>query len=262
MAPPEEPQLSARQLADLSALADGSLDAARREAVESWIAGSPPLSDLLERERTAVELLRHSAAGERAPARLRAHVDAQLRPRQPARRRRPAFGRVGIGLAASALGAVVLVLALALPGGAPGSPSVSQAALLALRGPSLPAPRLDPTVPREKLAVQLQDLYFPNWARTLGWRATGLRRDLIGGRLAITVYYRRGSLNVAYTIVAAPALEQPSAPATRMRGLELRALNLAGRTVVTWRRAAHTCVLSAVGVPAVILEQLAAWRDI
>ena len=40
-----------RELADLSALADGTLDPARRAEVEAWIAASPELSARYERER-------------------------------------------------------------------------------------------------------------------------------------------------------------------------------------------------------------------
>ena len=86
-----------------------------------------------------------------------------------------------------------------------------------------------------------------------------MRHDRLDGRPTTTVYYRGGGL-VAYTIVGAPALSSPSGPVTRSNGYELRVFSLAGRTVVTWRRAGHTCVLSAARVPVRVLEQLAGWR--
>ncbi len=46
----------------------------------------------------------------------------------------------------------------------------------------------------------------------------------------------------------------------RLNGYELPIFALAGRTVVTWRRAGHTCVISATHVPVGSLEQLAGWR--
>ena len=46
-----------QQLADLSALADGTLAPERRQAVDASIAASPELSGLLARERLAVERL-------------------------------------------------------------------------------------------------------------------------------------------------------------------------------------------------------------
>ncbi len=73
------------------------------------------------------------------------------------------------------------------------------------------------------------------------------------------MYYQRQGMSVAYTIVAAPALAQPSSPVTHLGGFALQTLNLRGRTVVTWRRAGHTCVISASGVPTRVLEQLADW---
>ena len=245
--------LSPTQLAELSALADGTLDPARRQAVEAWIASSPELLDLYERERAAVDVL-HRVAAERAPAGLRLRLEAQ-RVRPPRRSRAAGYGAVAGAIAAAAL-AVVLVL----PGGAPGSPSVSQAAGLALRGPSAPAPAPDSTDPRSKLAERFQGVYFPNYLARLGWRAIGMRRDRLDGRPATTVYYQRRDGLVAYTIVGAPTLAPPSGLVTRSNGLELRAFSLAGRTVVTWRRAGHTCVLSAASVPVRALKQLAGWR--
>jgi hypothetical protein len=247
--------LSPAQAAELSALADGSLDPGRREAVEAWIATSPELLDTYERERAAVRILR-GAAAERAPARLRMHIHGQ-RVSRPRRSRAWA----GYGALAGAVAAAALALALLLPGGAPGSPSVSQAAGLALLGPSAPAPAPDATEPRVKLEDRFQALYFPNWSTTLGWRAIGTRRDRLDGRSTMTVYYKRGGRLVAYTIVGAPTLGSPPARVTRLNGYELRAFRLGGRTVVTWRRAGHTCVISAAHVPVAALEQLASWRS-
>lgn len=248
--------LSPSQSGDLSALADGSLDPGRRDAVQAWIASSPELLDLYERERAAVHVLRRAAA-ERAPARLRLHVHGQRI--RPSRRSRVWLGSAGLAgaLAAGAVAAVLL-----LPGGAPGSPSVSQAAGLAARGSSEPAPLPDSTEPRVKLATRFQTLYFPNWSATLGWRAVGMRRDRLGGRATMTVYYRRDGGLVAYTIVGAPALAAPSGRVTWLNGHELRIFGLAGRTVVTWRRADHTCVISGAHVPLRSLEQLAGWRTV
>jgi anti-sigma factor RsiW len=255
MALDDESQLSRAELAELSALADGSLDPSRRDAVEAWIRTSPHLVSLYERERAAVELLQRATA-ERAPARLRVQIQTQ--------RRRPAVAaprRAGFAGLAGALAAAAIVLALALPGGTPGAPSVSRAALLALRGASAPAPGLDAADPTVKLAERLQGVYFPNYSGTLGWRAVGLRRDRLGGRPTVTVYYQRQNQRVAYTVVGAPVLSQPSAPVQHRNGVAMRLLSVRGRSVVTWQRNGQTCVLSAAGVPTSSLEQLAAWRS-
>lgn len=247
--------LSPAQLADLSALADGSLDPARRQAVEAWIDSSPELLELFERERAAVDVLQQAAA-ERAPARLRLRIQGQSVSRPRRSRVRTGYLALAGAVATAAAAAAVLVLT----GGAPGSPSVSQAAAVALRGPAGPAPAPDATDPRAKLSVRFQQVYFPNWSATLGWRAIGTRRDRLDGRPIMTVYYQRGDELVAYTIVGAPALAAPAGPVTQVKGYELRVFRLTGRAVVTWRRAGHTCVLSAARVPARALEQLAGWR--
>jgi hypothetical protein len=251
----EQPNLSARELADLSALADGTLPSGRRADVEARIAASPEQSALLARERAAVAMLREARARDRAPASLRARIEAERPGRIGAGRRRVVYG----GGLAAALAVAVLALVLILPGGTPGGPSVSQAAGLAALGPAAPAPQPDPRAPA-KLETRLEGVYFPDWGRRFGWRPAGQRTDQIGGRSAVTVYYRWRGRGVAYTIVAAPALATPSARVSVLNGTVLRTLKLHGRLVVTWRRAGHTCVLSGPGVPAAELQRLAGWQ--
>jgi hypothetical protein len=256
MAPPDESQPRPEQLADLSRLADGTLNPRRRPGVESLISASPELSALYGRERGVAELLHRTRAVDRAPARLRARIEAQRPSKTALVRRRASY----VGALAAALAAAALVLALVLPGGTPGSPSVSQAAALALRRVSQPAPAPDPSDPAAKLAQHVQGLYFPNWSRTLGWQAAGQRSDRLGGRPAATVYYGWRGRRIAYTIVGVPVLSEPAAPVTHLSGYALRTLRRSDRTIVTWRRAGHTCVLSASGVPAAVLRQLAVWK--
>jgi hypothetical protein len=253
--PAETNEIEPRILAELSALADGTLDSARRADVQARIAASPELSALYERERRVVELLHEARSTDRAPASLRARIAAQ-RPSRPARaRRRVRYG----GAFAGALAAVVLALVLILPAGSPGAPSVSQAAALARLGPALAAPQADPTSPA-KLETGVEDIYFPNWSDRFNSPATGERTDHINGRVAVTVYYSWRGKELAYTIVGAPVLPTPAAQVTRMDGIQLHTLTQRGRTVVTWRRGGHTCVLSATDVPAVVLQRLATWE--
>jgi hypothetical protein len=100
------------------------------------------------------------------------------------------------------------------------------------------------------------EAYFPNWGRD-GWQATGQRVDRLSGHSATTVYYQGHGERIAYTILSAPPLATPRAQVLAVGGLQLRELRLGGRTVVTWRRAGHTCVLSGVRVAALRLAQLA-----
>jgi anti-sigma factor RsiW len=241
-----------RTLADLSALADGTLDPKRVASVRERISRSPELSRRYERELRAVAAL-HALRADRAPARVRMSLAARGE-RVRASRPRLVYG----GALAAAVAAVVAALVLLLPGGTPGAPSVSQAAALALQGPAMAAPLPDQTH-RAKLKVDVEDVYFPDWTR-LGWRPIGQRVDRVGNRRAVTVYYQRGTTRIAYTILAAPALRRPQATTSRIHGVQVQSFSSHGRLVVTWRRSGHTCVLSAAGVPKSVLAWLAAWK--
>lgn len=202
-----------------------------------------------------VNALQKARAEVRAPASLRARIDASRPGRATAARRRLVYG----GGLAGALAAVVLALVLVLPGGTPGAPSLSQAAGLAALGASAPAPLPDRGAPTVKLGQNVQDVYFPNWSSNFHWQAVGQRSDHVKGRLAVTVYYKWHDDEIAYTIVASPPLTTPGAKVTTVHGTELRTLELGGRLVVTWRRAGNTCLLSGTTTSANVLQMLAAW---
>ena len=135
--------------------------------------------------------------------------------------------------------------------------SLSQAAALASRGAAGAPPTPDPDDPGVKLSEHVNDVYFPNWSSTLGWRPTGLRRDLLDLHRAVTVYYAYGTRRLAYTILSAPALAQPAAMVTVENGMTVRTLRLHGRVLVTWRRDGSTCVLTGTNVSAAQLRRLA-----
>src|ERR1700753_1433810 len=90
-----------RTLADISALADGTLDAGRESAVRDVISRSPALHRRYARERLAVQAL-HTLKADRAPARLRLAVDARRRTV-----RRPRSRRIYVGSLATAMAAAV-----------------------------------------------------------------------------------------------------------------------------------------------------------
>ena len=71
-----------REIAELAALADGSLAPGRRAALEARVAASAELADLLAEQRRAVALTRSAEAGVEAPAALRARIEAQRAARQ------------------------------------------------------------------------------------------------------------------------------------------------------------------------------------
>jgi hypothetical protein len=252
----EHSKPTATELAELSALADGTLDPARRATAEARIAASPELSALYERERRVVAALHQARATDRAPGHLRTRIEAARPSRRAQTRRRFAYA----GGLAGALAAAALALVLILPSGAPGAPSVSDAAALATRGATQPPPAPDPANPRAQLHQSVDEVYFPNWTTSFGWRAVGARTDNLDGHQAVTVYYDWNGGHIAYTIVAAPALAEPAAHRTWLDGTELRTLTTGSRLVVTWRRSGDTCVLSGTGITARELQKLAAWK--
>jgi hypothetical protein len=100
------------EIAELAALADGSLAPERRAALEERVAASPELTDRLAEQRRAIALAGSAAAGTETPPGLRARIEAQRRERG-----RPSPGRlVAIGASAAALVAAA-VLAVVLTSG-------------------------------------------------------------------------------------------------------------------------------------------------
>jgi hypothetical protein len=79
------------ELAELAALADGSLTPERRAALEERVAASPELAERLAEQERALALTSHAATEIEAPATLRARIDAERRQRRPVVSRRPAL---------------------------------------------------------------------------------------------------------------------------------------------------------------------------
>jgi hypothetical protein len=249
-----ESRLTDEQMAELCALADGTLPSERRAAVEAWVASSPELEAVLERQRRSLAATR-AVASEPAPASLRAAIQGRVsaRGRDRARRLVP---RLAFGGAAAAVATVALVLAI---NGGRSPPTVADAAQLAAQPPSGPAPaRLEGT--RTQLAADVEGVQFPDFRRRYGWRPAGVREDTIDGRDATVVYYRKGDRQIGYVIVSGSGLPPPSAAdETVLRGVEYQTLRSAGVPAVTWRRVGHTCVLTGAASRAELLT-LASWR--
>jgi hypothetical protein len=212
-------------------------------------------TDIDPREQRAIAVIDEIVASTRAPERLRARIEAERTRSGSIRRRRYTYTLAVAGTVA----AVALIAMLWLPAGAPGGPSVSEAAALAVRGASSTGPSSDPQAPDAWLAQRVGRVYFPNWSWRFGWTAVGQRTDQIGGRRVVTVYYQNRETTIAYTIVGGSVLPRPKTTVAVWRGLKLRVLSVDGRLVVTWRRNGHTCVLSGMGVTVGQLERLASW---
>ena len=226
-------QLSERELAELAALADGTLPADRRPEVEARVAASPELQELLERQRQSLTLT--EALEDEPSASLEAAVRARVR--TPRTRRRPLAPRLAaVGVAV----AVVVVAAVVLTGG-PAAPSVAQAAELATKAPTEPAPA---SVGGSMLDVHVEGVAFPDFAQSHGWQALGTRRERVDGRDAIVVYYGKGSRRLAYVIVSGDGLPSPSGgQTTTVGGTPYQVVRLNDKLAVTWQRGGHTCIL-------------------
>jgi hypothetical protein len=207
-----------------------------------------------EQTTPAYDRLLAAAQDVRAPAALRAGIDAErerLAPRRALRRRFQLTGAL-----AGAAAAAGIVVGLLVPGG---GPTVLEAAALAVKPAVAAAPAPDPSYPAT-LPESVGGVRFPAWGPRLHWTASGTRTDQLDGRRARTVFYDgpRGT-RVGYTIVDGKALPWPNGSRTVVRrGVEIHVLRHGGRRVVAWRVDGHSCVLSAPGsVPESRLVELA-----
>jgi anti-sigma factor RsiW len=227
-------RLSEQELAELSALADGTLPDERRGEVEARVAASRELQELVERQRQALLATRVLEA-EDVPDSLRSAVEARRSTRSGRRRLVPRLALAGAtAVAAAVVAAVVLT-------GGPGAPSVADAAGLATQPPTAPAPA---ATGGSRLALGVGGTPFPDFARTYGWRPVGVRHGRIDGRDATVVVYGKGQRRIGYVIVSGESLSRPPDGRTVVvNGVEYQTLRLNGRPAVTWRRGGHTCVL-------------------
>lgn len=242
-------RLSSEEMAELCALADGTLPAERRDEVEARVAASPELQEVVERQRRAVLAVR-ALAEEEVPGSLQAALRARA-----GRRPRRLVPRLAVAGAAAVAAAVVAAVVLT---GGPGAPTVADAARLGTQPATEPAPS-PAGAAGTKLAVAVDGVPFPNLTRFAGWRAVGVRHGRIGDRDATVVVYRKDGRRLGYVIVAGAGLVRPSAAqATVIRRVEYQTLRLSGRLAVTWRRGGRTCVLLGQATPRELLR-LASW---
>jgi hypothetical protein len=96
------------EIAELAALADGSLLPGRRAALEARVAASSELAERLGEQQCAVALARGAADGVEAPPALRARIEAQRGVRRVRVSRRPVL----VGAAATAVLAVAVGVAV------------------------------------------------------------------------------------------------------------------------------------------------------
>lgn len=257
---------------ELAALADGTLPAELREQLLTQIADSPALAAELERQRRAVAIVRTLEHVE-APSLLRRSIETmtagesgrpeRVRSASALRGRRPVRLRLQAAVALALVAAVAVALALTTGGSsAPtAAPTVLQASSMAL-GPSTQAAPAESPHNSRLLAASAAGISFPYWGGGLGWQAAGVRTDTVGGRTVTTVFYTdRDARRIGYSIVSGDALSVPAQSAAIERhGVRFHIVRAKDPTVVTWREAGHTCILTARGVNARTLAHLASWE--
>ena len=163
-----------------------------------------------------------------APPGLKQAILARNAPRRS--RRVPAFALTF----ATACAAAALALLLA-PG--PSAPSVVGAARVALAAPTAGAPAT--------LTAAGTSIRFPNWSH-MGWPATGVRHDRVGGRALTTEFYRsyEGG-RLGYTISSGSPLRSGAGRVqTEVSGERYQLISVAGARIVTWVQDGHTCILA------------------
>lgn len=260
---------------ELAALADGTLQGERREQLLAHVADSPELATELDRQRRALAIV-GTLERVAAPEKLRRSIETLAADEGPSagrsvsvrRGRRPGWLRLQAGVALAVAAVVVAVVAALVltggggsAGGGPGpAPTLLQASNLALRPATRPAPA-ESSRNRHLLAASAAGIPYPYWAGDLGWRATGARADVVGGRTVTTVFYAdRASRSIGYSIVSGYALPVPVGSGAIVRhGRTFHVVRRRDPTVVTWREAGHTCILTARAVASGTLVRLAAW---
>jgi hypothetical protein len=213
-------------------------------------------------------VIRALQSGPRAPDRLHRRVEAmeadaaRRTPRMPSLRRRVAarpWQRPAVA-AAGVVGALVVVLVVALAVDGPGGSKVVQAAELSLKAATQPTPRADEQQPA-LLRRSFAGVTFPAWSEEFEWRADGARSDVLDGRETTTVFYRHTHHRIGYTVISGRPIEPPEAAETlNAGGLELHRFRLGVQDVVTFERNGRTCVLSGDVHDPDTLVKLAAWR--
>jgi hypothetical protein len=223
----------------------------------------PEIRRQVESQRRVSHALR--TGGPAVPDRLVRTVQGKVRDRYgadaevPRRRmlasgssRRPAFAATAV----AALCAAVVIGIVGLSGGS-SAPSIPAAAGLAFAPSTGPAPA---TRNAKLLDVSYGGVTYPNYAK-FSVPPTGRRTDRIGGRPALTVFYRlRNGTRLSYTVFSGKAIPLPrDARAVTFEGVPLREFSTSsGLSVVTLVRHGRTCVLAARVKPDVVLGLAAA----
>lgn len=160
-------------------------------------------------------------------------------------------------VALTGLAAICAAVVIGVTGGGSGGPSIPAAAALAFA----PSVGSAPAAQNARLLdVSYGGVTYPNYAK-FSVPPTGTRTDRIGGRPALTVFYRLpNGTRLSYTVFSGKAVPLPSsARVVKYEGVPLRLFSTSsGLSVVTLVRFGRTCVLAARVKPDVVLSLAAA----
>ena len=229
---------------------------------DAW-ADRPEIRKQVASQRRVADALRDG--GPSAPDRLLIAVEAKVReaygssaerswrPKRSAGRAwRPAVAVTAL----AALTAAVVIGVVGISGGGNG-PSIPAAAELAFAPSTGPAPAAQNP---KLLDVSYGGVTYPNYAK-FAVPPSGRRNDRIGGRPALTVFYRLpDGTPLSYTVFSGKAIPLPkSARAVVFHGVPLHVFKTSsGLSVVTLVRFGRTCVLAAKTTPDTVLSLAAA----
>jgi hypothetical protein len=224
-----------------------------------------PLTDEeLARAREGQALIAAAVADVRAPQSLREGIERD-RERAAARARAPFWRRHRLGVVAAGAAAALAVVAIALvTAGNQADPSLTKVYAAARLDPTAAAPAPVGGTPPD-LDANVDNLTFPDWRASFGWKAVGRRDDTLAGRPVTTVFYRNAEgARLGYAVVSGDVLDDdpPGRQVTR-KGKTYHVAGTGRRTIVTWNQQGHTCVIVApAAVPPARLVDLAASRNV
>jgi hypothetical protein len=203
--------------------------------------------------------IRAAAESVDAPHGLRERIAAD-RARQGSSRRRRL--RPAILVAAASVAAVVVAaLVIVLGSGGSASPTVADAATVALGASTAPPPAVDAGDPRF-VDASVGGIRFPNYAYDTPWRTVGGRADDLGPRSSRTVTYAKGPVRVGYTIVDGTPLDMSAgAWRTAADGTPVWLSHVDGARVVSWEREGRTCVLASRQATEAQMLDFVAWHE-
>lgn len=222
----------------------------------------PEIRHQIASQRRVAEQLR--TGGPEVPGRLVSSVEAKVRKAygpdagRPRRRLLPRGSGWGSAVALGGLAAICAAVVIAISvGGGTNGPSIPAAARLAFAPSTGPAP---PARSATVLDVSYGGVTYPNYQK-FSVPPTGTRNDLIGGRPALTVFYRLpNGTRLSYTVFSGKAVGlPPGAKSVVFEGVPLKTFTTSsGLSVVTLVRYGRTCVLAAKVRPDVVLGLAAA----